>query len=302
MSTQTVQDFFAWRQDPDNAAAYGRVESVWKGARSLSESADINDAVSGALGRASRPPQTRRREMGLAGLAVAAVTAFAAIGFWTSERGLYRTAVGEQRVIELADGSTVRLDTNSAVRVRFERGQRGLVLERGQALFTVAHDADRPFIVNAGDTSVTAVGTVFDVRRQGPTAQITLVSGVVKVEAKSGGAQRRLIAGEQATLTPAGPLIRTVDADTVTAWSSGRLIFRDKPLAQAVAEVNRYLDEPIVLNAPDLGSASVNGVVRTGDRAAFVEMAAATFGLRVDRDPKGRVRLSEEKNSTRAPG
>lgn len=301
MSTQTVQDFFEWRQTPENAAAYGRIETVWKGSRALAGAPALGEAVAAALGRKPRRRLSPRGVAGLAG-ALAVLVAAAGVGVWASGRNLYSTDVGEQQVVALADGSSVRLDTNSRIRVRFEPGRRGLVLERGQALFTVAHDRARPFVVTAGDTSVTALGTVFDVRRNGDAARVTLVSGAVKVQGSAGGPQRRLVAGEQATLSRAGPVVLTVDTSRVTAWSEGRIVFRDKPLDEAVAEVNRYLEEPIVLDAPNLAKASVNGVIRTGDRAAFVEVVVATFGLTASRDKEGRVRLTSENNSQRAPG
>jgi transmembrane sensor len=301
VSTQTVQDFFEWRQDPENAAAYGRVETVWKGARAASGSPAVNRAVAEAMGRPRRRWLMTTGGAGLAG-ALVVVVAVTCAALWGSGRQVYRTDVGEQRVVELADGSTVRLDTDSVVRVRFERGRRGLDLVRGQALFTVAHDSTRPFVVTAGDAAVTAVGTVFDVRRTGDAARITLVSGAVSVQGSAGGPQKRLAAGEQAVLSRAGPVVRTVDAGSVTAWSEGRIVFRDRPLDEAVAEVNRYLDAPIVLDAPALSKASVNGVIRTGDRAAFVEVVAVTFDLKASRDADGRVRLTPENNSGRAPG
>jgi transmembrane sensor len=300
VSTQTVQDFFEWRQDPENAAAYGRVDSVWTGARALSGAPGVGEAVAAAMGRSPRRPWSPRG-VALAG-ALAVLVVVAGGGLWASQRNLYRTDIGEQRVVRLADGSSVRLDTDSVVRVRFAQGRRDVRLERGQALFTVAHDPARPFVVTAGDAAVTAVGTVFDVRRTGGAARVTLVSGVVEVRGPVGGPQRRLTAGQQATLSRAGPVVRAVDVGRVTAWSDGRLVFRDTPLAEAVAEANRYLEDPIVLDAPALAQASVNGVIRTGDRAAFVEVVSATFGLSAARDPDGRLRLTAENNSRQAPG
>ena len=119
--------------------------------------------------------------------------------FWNGQ-GLYTTAVGEQRVIQLADGSNVSLDTDSRIRVRFAGAERRLELERGQALFDVADDG-RPFVVVAGDTSITAVGTVFDVRRHSDGVKVTLVSGVVDVAGKTAAAQTP-IAARAATTCP----------------------------------------------------------------------------------------------------
>ena len=130
--------------------------------------------------RKTSEDQPTRRLLGLAAIGAAAALV---IGGWTwwQGRSTFTTGVGEQWVVQLADGSSVRLDTDSRVRVRFSDGQRLVDLERGQAMFSVAHDAQRPFVVAAGDARVTAIGTVFDVQRQSAGVSVTLVSGAVDV-------------------------------------------------------------------------------------------------------------------------
>ena len=296
VTTQTIEDFFAWRRVPGNADAYRRVEQVWNSAKALAPQAGIQTAVEEALNRRATRTSSRGLRAPLIGFAALAMAATLAFGAWTwlKSQGIYETAVGEQRVVQLADGSSVRLDTASRVRVRFSSSARRLELESGQALFTVAHDAARPFVVEAGAATVTAVGTVFEVRREDGGATVTLVSGVVDVGRRSGvHGGSRMTAGQQTRVSASGLVKEPVDVETETSWTEGRIVFRDTPLRVAVAEVNRYLTDKVELDARPLDGVRVNGVFRTGDRDAFVSVASEVFDLQASPGPDGSVHLSE---------
>jgi len=186
------------------------------------------------------------------GLATATAIALVIGGaLWWNGRGVFETSVGEQRVVQLADGSSVSLDTDSRIHVRFENGERRIDLNQGQALFDVAHDAGRPFVVHAAGTRITAVGTVFEVRRTGPGVAVTLVSGVVDVVAADVAAPpRRMAAGQKTQVSARGVTTRDVNTAAETSWTTGRLIFTDVPLEEAVSEVNRYLTAKIEIDDP----------------------------------------------------
>lgn len=296
VSTATIEEFFAWRQTLDNAEAYRRVELIWGQSAALAGDPAIGAAIDAALSRRGRAGDRRRAWAPIIGLAAVGAAFALAFGGWSwiEARTVFSTSVGEQRVVQLADGSSVRLDTNSRIRVRFDGDRRLLELESGQALFTVAHDAARPFVVQAGEAVVTAVGTVFDVRREGQGASVTLVSGIVDIAAR-GMARRpeRMTAGHEARVTAAGATTRVADVAIETSWTDGRIVFRGTPLSEAVAEVNRYLTVKVELDAARLAQAPVNGVFKTGDREAFVSTASEVFGLQVSIKPDGTVRLSE---------
>jgi transmembrane sensor len=293
VENQTVKDFFEWRKAPANDDAYRRVERAWGKSRELAGDPAMRDALTEVLSRKTRRTSSdrgRRLIIGVAALGATATLAFAGWS-WLEARTVFATSVGEQRLVQLADGSSVRLDTDSRMRVRFDGRRRLIELETGQALFIVAHDAKRPFVVTAGDARVTAIGTVFDVRRRDREANVTLVSGVVDVA--GGGKTERMTAGHQARITQAGPATTAIDADAETSWTTGRIIFRDTPLSEAVTEINRYLTAKVELDARSLASEPVNGVFKTGDRDAFVSTASEVFGLQVAAGPDGSVRLSE---------
>ncbi|KDP95400.1 hypothetical protein ER13_02155 [Brevundimonas sp. EAKA] len=299
VSTRTIEEFFAWRAAPANAEAYRRVEKAWAATGGLGGDPQIQAAVAEAMNRRGGLGLKARYRKTL--FAFAAATAVVALGLgawlWSDSRSLISTAVGEQRVVQLADGSTVRLDTGSTIRVRLGEDERRIELDRGQALFTVAHDPGRPFIVDAGKTEVTAVGTVFDVRRMGGAVRVTLVEGAVDVTAASGAAPSRMRAGERARVTAAGLSTRIVDTAKATSWTDGRLVFEDTPLREAVAEVNRYLEDPIALEDAVMADVPVNGVFRVGDRAAFASAAADGLGLEARAQADGTLLLSRRINN-----
>lgn len=299
VSTATIEEFFAWRAAPANAEAYRRVEKVWADTGLLADDPAIVAALDAAMSRRAGGGRSDRRPRTLLGLAAVGAAVALAIGGWTwlQARTVFATGVGEQRLVQLADGSSIRLDTASRIKVRFAGDRRLVDLERGQALFTVAHDPARPFIVEAGQAQVTAIGTVFDVRRDGKAVRVTLVSGAVDVAPAGERAVRRMVAGQHVRVTSEDLTTRVADVPAETSWTDGRIVFRDTPLRQAVAEVNRYLTAKIELDAASLDTVPVNGVFRTGDRDAFVSTAAQVFDLEASPGPDGSVRLSARKNN-----
>jgi len=291
-----LSEFEAWRRAPDNLDAYNRVEAVWQSADRLARDPDILKVAQDALDRKPKTRKVDRRTITWLGIGVIGAGAAAAVGLTFIRPGMpdaYSTRVGQQLPITLADGSSIRLDTDSALRVRYEKGRRVILLDRGQALFNVAHDASRPFIVQAGDTSVTALGTVFDVRRGPADVRVTLVTGSVAVRDAGTGGDRnwRLAPGGQVRIEPKAAKVSTVDGLTATSWSQGQLIFRDTPLVEAIAEVNRYLPHKIVLADASVRDVRVNGVFNTGDRDAFVSAVSEVMGLTGRPQTDGSIRL-----------
>lgn len=198
----------------------------------------------------------------------------------------YTTAVGERSTIPLSDGSIVTLNTESSFVVEYSDTQRLVTLQSGQAYFEVAKDADRPFIVRAGNRSVLALGTAFDVRYDGENSlDVTLVEGAVDVNLtipeKDGEATSSSVRTSPISLKPGQRLIAAseraapelVEANVLeqTIWRSGKVIFRDQPLSQVVDEMNRYSKEKLVLgDDPRVQDLKVSGVFNTGRTQTFV--------------------------------
>jgi len=293
VSTAELEAFYAWRREPVNAAAYAEAEHAWRATRSLGSDEDIGDAVAEILARpvAARPWWREWRfQLGLA----VSLLVIGLIGAWMVTRPLVlETGVGEQRLVRLADGSRVRLDTQSRIEIRLRAARRDVLLARGQAFFEVAKDAARPFVVSADGSSVRALGTRFGVRADDGRVSVILDEGSVRVSGRESGTAT--LRPGQMVVVAGGRVGAPAPADTeaMTSWTSGRLVFRDTPLATAVAEMNRYNNAPILLDARRAGTMRVSGMFDTGNSDAFVAAASAVSGLRIDHPADGSVHLVE---------
>jgi transmembrane sensor len=325
MTEQEGRELAVWLDaDPANRAAWELAAEVWGAA----EGVRANPTM-----LAIRERVLRRRRLGWAatGGAIAASIALAVFGGWQlMDRGPqgpvistalatqpdlagakardFSTAVGERRTITLDDGTVVILDTNSAIRAR-EGGRVRLVeLDRGQAFFQVAKDRGRPFMVRAAGRTVVATGTEFGVRVDRGRVAVTLVEGSVRIEAPINGAgDGRFSRYVQTTeLTPGSRLeaadgkpwaISEVDPENETSWMTDKLVFQDRPLAEVVAELNRYSTRRIVLADPELADDPVSGSFRTDDVDESVR-AIVAYGLaRVSEETSDRVELKKSARS-----
>jgi transmembrane sensor len=239
-----------------------------------------------------------------AGVLVAAVGAL----FWYAHPGFheFETETGEQRTFELEDGSVVSLNTHSRVAVRLGAHAREVRLLRGEALFHVAHDPSRPFLVSTDDAVVQAVGTQFDVYRRDDGTVVAVLEGRVNVTtpapapAASGSAAapvagrgapraaavRSLGASQEAQVSHEGSVsIREVSnvSDTV-AWRERRLIFRDQTLEQIIGEFNRYRAHPIRLEGSGVSERVYSGVFDADDADSLLQVLARDPALAVERE------------------
>lgn len=188
---------------------------------------------------------------------------------------VHATRKGELRTVVLADGSKVTLNTDSKVRIAFSAQRRIVKLVQGQVLFEVAHDAARPFVVEAADRHVTALGTVFEVRLEPGRMEVVLVEGKVVVDRRDAAnavhTPTVLRPGQELIVqTGAAPRVVSADLGTKLRWREGFVEFVDEPLGQAVAEINRYTDRPIRMADERLAAQRISGVFRTGDPGRFV--------------------------------
>ncbi len=211
-------------------------------------------------------------------------------------RAIYRTQKGERSSVALPDGSAILLDTDSAVEVAYTDTERGVRLVRGQALFDVAKRRPLPFRVHAGSSIITAVGTEFDVRLCGspdtPTVRVALLEGAVNVTHATSLETASMVAGEVLQAPPSAPMrVRRGDPEVLASWRTGVLVFNDRPLGEAVEEMNRYTTQPIVLADESSRGLRVSGVFNTSDPEHFAETIAETFSLRLNRHQDGVVKL-----------
>ncbi|OZI30456.1 hypothetical protein CAL29_20730 [Bordetella genomosp. 10] len=306
--------FEAWRQaDPEHDRHYRNLHFFWDAARHVPEArmrailARAEDEAGGSKtsSHASpamppRRPAFSRRQFGLGlagacslGLAVAVLRK----PWWAAPDHVEElaTARGERRTVTLPDGSVVYMNTDSVATVRLYEGRRVVELAAGEALFEVSHDRERPFIVDAGNTEVLVTGTRFNVRRDAGDVRVSVASGSVEVSAGPwwNRATRRLTAGqgvESDAKNPPGE-VAAVDVSQVTAWQRGKIVFDNAPLAQVVAEMNRYLPVPASFAAPALAQYRVAGVFSIDDPLAMMNALPAIAPVRVLRTSEGGLQV-----------
>lgn len=307
-----------WRSaNPAHQLAYAEIEAIHLQAQAAASSNEMLALRHEALSRIATPKSRRGHSIAIAGAIAASFLALA--GSWTLRdlgqpagpsypvvasshhsavvaSTVYRTGIGQRLTVALPDGSSATLNTASQLKVAYTSTERRLILEQGQALFRVAKGQARPFIVRALDRVVTAHGTEFDVRIAADRrVTISLLEGSVSVANASAPAQTP-------TMLQAGEVLRaSADRAQVSrdpgiekdiSWREGLIIFEDESLADATAELNRYVQRPVVLQDDRLRRIRISGAFRTGETAAFVEALQLSFPVRVVERDKDRIVLA----------
>jgi transmembrane sensor len=251
------------------------VVPLTRGEESASMSTPQVTATAVGLANA-RPARTKLAHAAVLVLAIASLSTW-----YYVQRGTYATDIGEQRSIVLEDGSTVELNSSSGIRVRYTQRARHIDLLYGQALFEVAKDVGRPFVVQTDKTRVRAIGTQFDVyRKQSGGTVVSVIEGRVAIEAaltpaieraRTGEVQTKpasatheaevlLAAGEQLIVKPKS-VEKPPHADiaSATAWTSRQLIFDGTPLTEVAEEFNRYSTRRLVIDGAGAADFHVSG-------------------------------------------
>jgi len=194
------------------------------------------------------------------------------------------TAVGEHRLVTLPDGSTIELNTDTAIRLSQVDGTRSIKLDRGEAYFDVRHDDTRPFTVTVGTRRLTDLGTKFVVHAEPNRLDISVVEGRVLFDAQqdSGRKIALLTAGDKLVAT-ANEITRSKEAlpelSAQLGWRRGVLVFKNTPLVEAIAEFNRYHDRKLVISDAHVARMTIGGTFATDNIAAFTEVAQDVLGL-----------------------
>lgn len=267
--------FDAWLGEPGAQDAYDAIQAVDE------EIFQRGPAVRGALteprrAAARRPFTIDWRWLGGLGATAAAVAVAVVVAPWgellPQPDVLYTTAKGENRGIQLADGSHIDLNTDSHLSVRLEKDARRVTVHDGQALFDVAHDASRPFLITAGDQTVRVVGTKFDVRRRDGQLSVTVLRGLVEVSTDGQDTPVRLRPGQMLEHVEGGAAVtlRHVAAEDQVGWRSGRLVYRDQPLGRIAADLNHYFDRPVRLEGENTANLRFSGVLIVDGQDAMV--------------------------------
>lgn len=306
--------FSAWLDDPINAAAFHAAAAPFEALGDLAAAPEIRRMRDMALAAAPPKPAVpwRRMAAALAAVLVAVVVLFllaevrrtpgtsrvedSGIVLADAAGQRHETAVGERLDVTLDDGSVVTLNTASLVEVAYSESLREVRLIRGQALFRVARGQPRPFVVLAGDRRITATGTAFDVRLDGPSVKVVLIEGRVEVAPARPAPQRTAPALDRQEMSPGEQLVAVhgapvrvtpIDVEQATSWRRGQVVFHDEPLSAAVVEMNRYSPVQMVIDDPRVANLRISGVFGVARGENFQAAVAAYHPVEVHRRSEG---------------
>jgi transmembrane sensor len=272
---------------PDEAAHLEQMDEVWRGLDAMADNPALLEMRAQARARFDRHPAAPRHGWRVASVAALAASLVAVVGLgWAYRQGQSLPlqpsggapteqviANGRQlpRAVQLADGTSVTLD--SQTRLRVASGGRAVRLEYGRAFFAVHHDAAHPFAVQVGDMTVNDIGTRFEVRQEPGATSVTLLEGKVRVVRS--GETTDMVPGTRLMLRGGHVAVAPLDAAHQTVWQSGMISAEDSPVRDIVAQFNRYLARPLVITDPAVGALKISGEFRLDDPQGFVNAIAA---------------------------
>ena len=270
-------------RDDKHRAAYAVAESVWANMDDLKylPIPGLDEA------RSAKPGNSTAAR--LASWTFLILTTALLGGGWleySAETIHYATQIGEHRRVELADNSHIDLNTDTRVSVRISLLQRQVVLSQGEALFEVTHNRLRPFTVQSGDLRIRDVGTRFNVRKQAQSVTVSVLEGEVELNNGRQVMNEVLNAGQQRSYTKTGGLgqMQAVEADKLTAWVQGRLVFTRTPLREVTAELERYHPVQFSFVDPKLAQETLSGTFDSGDIAPFLHALEAILPVQAQRN------------------
>jgi transmembrane sensor len=299
------REFDHWQADAENAVSYQRAQRLWSGLGPILAQQEANgwpqspdeDPASGANSAepksSAAPPRGKgigafrqvwarsyRRAAIAASLAIVAGVSAQYVRVWQYDHVSAGTIATD---LALADGSRVTMGPGTALDTDFSHGARQVTLARGEAYFDVRHDPAHPFVVSTDLGVVRVLGTAFSVRRNGTqTVTVTVTRG--RVEVTSGAGSVFLTPDHQVSFGADGlGRIHAVEGALATAWMRGRLIMEDRPLAQVLAELDRYRGGRTVLLNGEAGQRRINAVIDLERTDSWLDVLASSQGLKLNR-------------------
>lgn len=273
-------------KSPANRVAFWRLEAAW-------DRTDRLAALRPSMRRVASTTATSKYytlfKIAAAVVVLSAIASFGLFYLYKPVERTFATATGERQIIKLADGSSIELNTDTVLKIYNGRSSRTVALEKGEAFFQVKHDANHPFRVTVGSHVITDLGTIFEVRKGAADLKVSLLEGSARIETTPSMPKQ-----SGATLNPGDVAIATADTLTVTkesldklanefAWRRGLLIFNNTPLAEVVAELNRYNATKLVIADAQTARVEIGGTFPANNTEAFTRVAHELLGLNVER-------------------
>lgn len=308
-SSEDRARFAAWLEEhPSHGRAYESLSETWQ---ELEKSGPLVRAVQFGQAMspsgASRPGWMRWRLAAAAASAVLLALCLSLYRYHNPDETVFQAAVGEQTSVTLPDGSAFTLNSNSLAHVDYTARRRIVVLERGEAFFSVIHNSKRPFWVHAGTSWVRDVGTEFNVDMRGSKVVVTVREGIVKVLAAISTAEppadpslirsaAPVTAGEQLNIIGRAEILHDLppaQLRRLLAWRTGSLYFQDEPLGEVADELMRYTNLKIEFADPSLRGWRVGGTFRTtpAGAQALLRMLHDGFGMPIRKLGDDRVEV-----------
>lgn len=316
-SAEEREQFDIWlHEDPRHSEAFNRLQAVLSSLRDASEHPQLRALREAANVAARRSAQRRMLTRWSLATGVAACV-MGSVAYWpwralptpaiiarapvvaittapVAVPGEWVTGVRERRTVALPDGSSATLNASTRLETEWLPHERRIRLVAGQALFRVSKDPARPFIVTAGDRTVTALGTAFDVRLDADKVQVTLLEGRVAVKGLGNASHQPTLElkprQQLVAIDGDPPTVRAINIATASAWAEGQVFFTDEALPAAVAEMNQYSAQQIIAG-PELSQYRVNGMFRAGNQDGFVGALTSYFPIDAHHDDQGRIVL-----------
>jgi transmembrane sensor len=290
----------AWlAADARHLAAYEEAEGLWSALGSQRaairlrlEAGPVDNLVE--LG-ARRPTRRTWRPWALAAVPLAAAVAagLLLIGPALDQRVItYQTAPGETRDVVLKDGTRIAMNGGSRLTVQLTGDVRQVKMDQAQAAFDVAHDSDRPFLIDVGESQVRVIGTAFDIRRDETTTRVSVSRGVVQVsDLQTPSRAVRLTVGQSVARDDAtdAAVVSSVDPAAADGWRQGRLTYQDRPLTEVATDLGRAFGTPVVVSA-SAADLRFTGVLELDDERRVIARLEAFLPVTATR-ANGQVRL-----------
>lgn len=283
--------FDAWLDaSPNHRVAYDEALALWS---ELEVRAP--ELVQGLGAAPSKPSVSQRWVLVAGGLAAAGLIA-AVVTPWrdlTAPTTTYQTAKGERKTVVLADGTRIDLNAGSRLTVRLAAKERRVEMADAEAIFDVAKDSRRPFVITAGDRAIRVVGTQFDVRHRDGRQSIVVARGVVEVRPTGNAAGRtyRLTVGQRLDHREGDVEVRVglASPEAALSWRTGRFVYRGEPLANVVADLSQYTDRPIRVADARTAELAFSGVLVASDGPDLARTLTLIAPLTSTETPDGLV-------------
>lgn len=302
VTAQQRTDFINWvSQSSVNQSAYQQICATWGLFDELDDaafdrlSAGVLDETSPMISKNTANRSLRWIAPALA-IAASLVIVFVSLqlsGLWPAHQQMveqvYATKHGQTRSVMLADGSTMKLNTDTELRFTGQRSTRTVILDRGEVFFDIAPDSKRPFIVRFGTAEVRVLGTAFNIYRQAELTQITVEHG--RVQLSSDAAETSLILSENfaayidinGKISPANE----IGLAQAMAWRDGNFIFGNSKLSEVVYQINRYVDLPILIEEEQVKNLEISGVFAINRIAELLNTLELIAPVTVERQEDG---------------